>query len=93
MVLFAIPTTVALLQCTGIVGWGWLRSSRVSQKIIPSWQIRKRALSLASAADAATNCSIEHSMWNAPFNFMGLLSLGIHPIKNAHMLCYVPLAL
>jgi len=62
MVLFAIPTAVALSQCAGIFGCGWPRSSRVALKIILSWQLRNSAPSSASAADATTNLNIEHSV-------------------------------
>jgi hypothetical protein len=62
MVLVAIPTAVALSQCTGIFGCGWPRSSRVVLKIIPSWQFRNSAPSSASTADATTNLHIKHSV-------------------------------
>jgi hypothetical protein len=48
IVLFAIPTTVVLLQYTGICGWG-------CPKITPAWQLWYKALSSASAAEATTN--------------------------------------
>jgi hypothetical protein len=57
-VLFVIPTAIALSQCTGIFGWGWPRSANVWQNIIPSWQLWKRVLSSASAADATMNLII-----------------------------------
>jgi hypothetical protein len=57
-------------------------TSNLSGKIIPSLQFRKRALSLASAADAMTKQRIAQSVKNAQFNFMGLPFLGIHPIKK-----------
>ena len=82
MVLFAMPTAVALSQCTGILGWGCPRSSRVVQKIIPSWQLRNNAPNSASAADATTNRSIAHNVWNAPFSLMGLPSVGNAPMKK-----------
>jgi len=82
MVLFAMPTAVALSQCTGIFGWGCPRSSRVVLKIIPSWQFRNKAPNLASAADATTNRSIAHNVWNAPFSLMGFPSIGNAPMKK-----------
>ncbi len=82
MVFVAIPTAVALSQCTGIFGCGWPRSSRVVLKIIPSWQFRNSAPSSASAADATTNCNIEYSVWKAPFNLMGSPFLGNEPMKK-----------
>ncbi len=84
MVLFAILTVVALLQCTGIFGWIWPRSSRISLKVIPSWQFKNNALSLASAVKATTNCNIEHSVWKALFNLIGLPSCREEPMKIAH---------
>jgi hypothetical protein len=77
-----VCNTNALLQWTGILGWGWPRSFRVIEKIIPSWQFKNNAPNSASAADTTTNRSIEHSMWNAPFNLMGFPSLGNHPRKK-----------
>ena len=82
MVLFAIPTVVALSQCTGVHGWECPSSSKVSQKIIPSLQLRKRALSLASAAKATTNQRMVHNVKNAPSNLIGSPSLGCHPMKK-----------
>ncbi len=82
IVLFAMPMVVALSQCTGVRGWGWPSSLRVSQKIIPSLQFRNRALSSASAADATTKQSMVHSVKNGPFNLMGSPSFGSHPKKK-----------
>jgi hypothetical protein len=50
MVLFAMPTVVALSKCTGVRGWGCLNSSRVSRNSIPFLQFRNRAPSFASSA-------------------------------------------
>jgi hypothetical protein len=55
MMVVAIPTAVALSQCTGIFGCVWPRSARVVLKTNPSWQFRNSAQSSASAADATTN--------------------------------------
>ena len=77
-----MPTVVALSQCIGVFGCGCPISSRVSRKIIPSWQARKRAPSSASAAEATTNFRILHREKNAPFNFIGLLSMGREPMKK-----------
>jgi hypothetical protein len=82
MVLFAIPTAIALLQWIGVLGWGWPRSFRVVQKIIPSWQFKNNAPNSALAVDATMNHIIEHSMWNALFNLISCLSLGNHPRKK-----------
>ncbi len=82
IVLFAMPTVVALSQCTGVRGWGWPSSSKVSQKIIPSLQLRNRAPSSASADDATTKRSMVHSVKNGPFNLMGSPSFGSHPKKK-----------
>ena len=62
MVLFAMPTAVALSQCIGILGWGCSRFFRVVLNIIPSWQFINNALSSASAADATTHLKIEHNV-------------------------------
>ncbi len=82
IVLFAMPTAVALLQWTGIFGCGWPRSLRVSLKIIPSWQVRNNAPSLTSAANASTNQKNEHSVWKAPINLMGFPSIGKDLMKK-----------
>jgi hypothetical protein len=82
MVLFAIPTAVALLQGTGIFGCGWPRSSMVSLKIIPSWQYRNNAPCLALAADSTTNHKIEHSVWKTPLNLMDFPLIGKDPMKK-----------
>jgi hypothetical protein len=82
MLLFAIPTAVALSQWTGIFGCGWPRSSRVSLKTTPSWQLRYNASSLASSANATTYHKIEHSVWKAPCSLMGFPSIGKDPMKK-----------
>ena len=82
MVLFAMPTVVALSQCTGVRGWGCPSSLRVSLKMIPSLQFRKRAPSSASAVEATTNRRMVHNVKNAPFNLIGSPSFGDHPMKK-----------
>ncbi len=82
MVLFAMPTAVALSQCTGIGGWGCPRSLRVALKIIPSWKFINNAPSSASAADATSHLKIEHNVWNVPFSLMGFPSLGTELMKK-----------
>ncbi len=77
-----MPTVVALSQCIGVFGCGWPISSRVSRKIIPSWQARKRAPSSTSAAKATTNLRILHREKNAPFNFIGCVLMGKDPMKK-----------
>ncbi len=69
-------------QCTGILGCLCPRSFKVSLKIIPSWQFRNNAPNSASAADATTNHSIAHNVWNAPLSFMGFPSIGTSPMKK-----------
>ncbi len=81
-VLFAMSTAVALLQCTSVLGCGWPNSSRVIPNIIPSLQFKKRAPSLALAADAMTNLRMAHKVKSALFNLMGLPSDGVEPIKK-----------
>ena len=80
-VLFAMPTAVGLSQCAGIFGCLCPRSSRVSLKIIHSWQFRNSAPSSALAADGTTNCGIEHNVWNTLFSLMGFPSIGNKPMK------------
>jgi hypothetical protein len=81
-VLFAMPTAVELLQCTGVGGRGWPISSSVSQNIVPCLQFRKRAPSLASAAEATTNRNMAHRVKKAPFNSMGLVGSALQPMKK-----------
>ena len=81
-VLFAMPTAVALSQWMGVFGWGWSNSSSVNRKIMPSLQFKKRAPSSASAADATTNRRMAHNVKKAPFNLMGLPSVGVQPMKK-----------
>ncbi len=50
--------------------------------MIPSLQFKKRAPSSASVADATTNQRMAHNIKNAPFNLMGLPSLGDQPMKK-----------
>ena len=92
MVLFGIPTAVALSQCTGIFGCLWPRSSRVALKIIPSWQFRNSAPSSASAADSTKNLKIS----NKAYEKCHLIWWDLHPLvmspwKNGHMLSFVRL--
>ncbi len=64
MELFAMPTAVELLQCTSVGSCGCPISSRVNQNITACLQLRKRAPSSASAAEATTKCKIAHSVKN-----------------------------
>ncbi len=82
IVLFTIPTAVALLQCTGICGCGCPISANVSRKLIPVWQLWYNALSSAFAVEATTNHIIVVLTWNVPFNCMGSPFWGIHPMKK-----------
>ena len=86
-VLFAMPTAVELSQCTGVGGCGCPISSRVSRNITACLQLRKRAPSLALAAEATTKHKIAHSVKYAPFNLMGFVGSIFHPIKSGHKLC------
>ena len=49
---------------------------------MPSLQLRKRAPSSASAAEATTNRRIVHKVKKAPLGQMGSPSMGDHPIKK-----------
>jgi hypothetical protein len=68
MVLFTIPTAMALLQCTGVLGCGWPILVSMSQNMIPVWRLWYSAPSSALAADATTNFNIVVVTWKAPFN-------------------------
>ncbi len=57
-------------------------SLRVSLKIMPSLQFRKRTPNTASAVDAKTKCKIAHKVKNTPFNLMGSPSFGDHHMKK-----------
>jgi hypothetical protein len=80
--LFAMPTAVELSQCTDVGGWGWPISSSVSQNIVACLQFRKRAPSLASAAEAMMNHNMAHRVKKAPFNLMGLVGSARQPMKK-----------
>ncbi len=77
-----MPTTVELSQFTGVSGCGWPISSRVSQNFVACLQFKNNAPSSASAADAMTNRNIAHKVKNAPFNLIGCVGLGFHPMKK-----------
>jgi hypothetical protein len=81
-VLFAMPTTVELLQCIGVRDWGWPISSSVSLKIVTCLQLRKRPPSLASAAEVTTKCNTAHRVRKASFNLMGLVGSACQPMKK-----------
>ncbi len=83
-VLFAMPTAVELSQCIGVGGWGWPISSSVSLKIVACLQLRKRAPSLASAAEAIMKRNIAHRVKKAPFNLMGLVGSARQSMKKCH---------
>ena len=81
-VLFVIPTAVELSQCMGAGGYGCPISSRVSQQIVACLQLRNRAPSSASAAEATTKRKIAHIMKDSPCNLIGFVRLGFHPMKK-----------
>ncbi len=82
MVLFAIPTAVALLQWTGVLGCGWPILVSVSQNIILVWQLWYSAPSSALAGDATTKFNMVVLTCKAPFKQMGAPSVGIQPMKK-----------
>ncbi len=47
---------------------------------------KNNAPSSASAADATTNRNIAHKVKNLPFNLIGCVGLGFHPMKSVRML-------
>ncbi len=81
-VLFAMPTAVELSQFTGIAGCGWPSYSSVTRKIAACLQLRKRAPSSASAAEATTKRKTAQSVKNAPLSLIGFVASGFHPMKK-----------
>ncbi len=81
-VLFLMPTAVELSQCIGVGGWGWPISFSGSLIFFACLQLRKRAPSLASAAEATTKRNIAHRVKKAPFNLMGLVGSACQPMKK-----------
>ncbi len=77
-----MPTAVELLQCMSVGDCGCPISSRVSQNITACLQLRKRAPSLALAAEVMMKHKIEHSVKNAPFNLIGFVGFAFHPMKK-----------
>ena len=73
---------VALSQCMGVGGCGWPDSSIVSLMIFASFAFKKIAPNSDSAADAATNLKIVHSVSIGPFRRMGRSSSGSQPRKK-----------
>jgi hypothetical protein len=73
--LFAMPTAVALLHCTGIFGCGCPISAKVSLNVIPVGQSWYSTPSSAYTAEKTMN-------HKAPFNCMGSPFFGIHPKKK-----------
>jgi hypothetical protein len=71
MVLLAIPTVAVLLMCIGVGGCEWPSSSRVGHRILASWALRKRAPSLALAADATTSFRMVQVIQIATFSLIG----------------------
>ncbi len=61
-----MPAAVELSQWIGVGGWGCPISSRVSLNIVACLQLRNRAPSLASAAEAMTKRKMAHKVKNAP---------------------------
>jgi hypothetical protein len=78
---FAMSIAVLLLQWTGMAGWACPNSCRTSQITLPSLQLRKRAASLASTADATTHLRMPQKVKMAPFSWMGLLGCRFEPRK------------
>ena len=77
-----MPTTVELLQLPVVGSCGWPISSRASQNIVACLQFKNNAPSSASAADATTNRNIAHKGEKTPFNLIGYVGLGFHPMKK-----------
>ena len=82
MVLFMMPMAVELLQCIGVRGCGCPITLSVSLKIVACLQLRKSALSLASAAEVTTKRNIARKVKNAPFTVMGLVGSRRQPMKK-----------
>ena len=81
-VLIVMPAAVALLKCMGEGGCGWPRSLSVSLMLFASFAFKNIAPNSGSAADAATNLRIVHSVRIVPFSRMGPLSSGSQPRKK-----------
>jgi hypothetical protein len=60
----------------------WVIFSRVSQNILACLQFKNNPQSSASAVDATTNLNIAHKVKNSPFNLIGCVGLGFHPMKK-----------
>eukprot|EP00978_Attheya_sp_CCMP212_P035284 scaffold152510_cov29-Attheya_sp.AAC.3 len=78
---FAMPTAVALSQWIGVGGCGWSISVNVYLRTRPSFMFKNNAPNSDSAAEAATNFNIVHSVKIARFSLMGCPSTGSHPRK------------
>ena len=82
-----MPVAVLLSQYTGDGGCGCPISSRTKSNILISLRFINKAPNLASAVEAATKFSIQHTANIFPFNNIGFSSSGTSPMK------YVPAAL
>ena len=69
-VLFAIPATVLLSQCTGVGGWRWPSSRRANHNTLPSLIFKHSAPSSASAAEQTTIRSMPQETNMFPFIWM-----------------------
>ena len=77
-----MSVAVALLQLIDVGGCRCPSSCNVSLMILSSFAFKNSAPSSASAAYAATNLSIRHSVDIAPFMWMGCLYRGFHTRKK-----------
>jgi hypothetical protein len=73
MEIFTIPTAVVLLMCIGVGDGGWPTSARTIQTMRASFVFTKRALSSASAAEAATIFKIAYVTATLPLSWIRLL--------------------
>ncbi len=76
IVLLTMPTVVVLLKWMGVGGCGCPSSSRVRQRTLASWALKKRAPNLALAANAAMSLRMVQVMWIVPLSLIGLPLMG-----------------
>ena len=74
-----MPTAVRLSQCIGVGGWQCPNTSRMVRSILPSFVLRNKAPSFASAAEASTKLRILLWTYIDPLSDIGLYLLGTDP--------------
>ncbi len=77
-----MPTTVVLYMWISAGSCEWPNSCSISQRIFASRALRKRAPSLAFAADTSTSFRMLHVIWMLPLRKIGWLWTGRLPRKK-----------